>query len=328
VIPVGPGNGNLYAYVNNQPTGFIDPSGREIYDVPGPQSNAAPRLGNPGGGGPAAPRADLGPKVGLDDFNQPDIALPSSIDPSPEALELDDGTDLSLDGDAMSEDTELVLELTETGFDIAGVVDPTPCCDAGGAVCAASRGDIKGAAISVIAMAPYIGDLAKLGKLAKKVKMIERVIERMRDSAAFAERARPLLEKIRKAIPDNLDCYPDWISGPLKSLRDKLDEALTPKKRPGTRGSPDHRADVEGPGADQARELARPGEEVRTERPVQGHPGINRRADNQVVDPEGKTRVVVESERRPDGSYHKKRVEELEGAGIEVHTRPLPPKPN
>ena len=58
------------------------------------------------------------------------------------------------------------------------------------------------------------------------------------------------------------------------------------------------------------------------EKAIKGHTGINRRADNQVIGTDGKTRVVVESERRPGGSYHKKRVQELEAAGIEVHARP------
>jgi len=101
--------------------------------------------------------------------------------------------------------------------------------------------------------------------------------------------------------------------------------AVAPK-RAGTRGRPDHQADVNGPGREQAEREAGPGETVLTERPVQGRPDINRRADNQVVGPDGKTRLVVESERRPTGSYHKKRVKELEGAGIEVQTRTIPRK--
>ena len=100
--------------------------------------------------------------------------------------------------------------------------------------------------------------------------------------------------------------------------------SMQPSKRPGTRGHPDHQADVNGPGRKQAEAQAGPGETVLTERPVQGHPGVNRRADNQVVGADGKTRVVVESERRPNGPYHKKRIEELEGRGIDVQTRPLP----
>jgi len=95
-----------------------------------------------------------------------------------------------------------------------------------------------------------------------------------------------------------------------------------PAKRPGNRGHGDHRADIEGAGNRQAERLKRPGETVDMEKPVKGHPGIRRNADNQIVGTDGKTRVVVESERRPGGSYHKKRVQELEAAGIEVITRP------
>ena len=64
---------------------------------------------------------------------------------------------------------------------------------------------------------------------------------------------------------------------------------------------------------------------MRTEKPIEGHPDINRRADNQIVGADGRTRLTVESERRWNGSYHKDRVKELEEAGIEVQTRFVPP---
>jgi RHS repeat-associated protein len=94
--------------------------------------------------------------------------------------------------------------------------------------------------------------------------------------------------------------------------------------RPGTLGRADHIADVRGPGLAQATALARPGELVLTEQAVRGFPGINRRPDNQIVGLDGRTRVVIESERRPTGSYHQRRVAQLEAAGIEVQTRRLP----
>jgi hypothetical protein len=94
--------------------------------------------------------------------------------------------------------------------------------------------------------------------------------------------------------------------------------------RPGTRGHPDHQADVRGPGRAQAEAQARPGERVETESPVVGHPGVRRNADNQIIGVDGRTRLVVESERRPNGSYHKARVRELEACGIECQTRSLP----
>lgn len=74
-------------------------------------------------------------------------------------------------------------------------------------------------------------------------------------------------------------------------------------------------------GREHADSLAREGEVVLTERRVQGHEGMNRRPDNQVVDETGRTRVVVESERRPNSRYHRRRVQEYEQAGIEVQVR-------
>lgn len=98
-------------------------------------------------------------------------------------------------------------------------------------------------------------------------------------------------------------------------------------RRPGTRGHPDHQADVEGPGRKQAEDQALPGETVLTEEWIRGYPGVRRRADNQVVGVNGRTRLTVESERRPNGSYHQRRVESLEDLDIMVQTRVLPPRP-
>lgn len=96
--------------------------------------------------------------------------------------------------------------------------------------------------------------------------------------------------------------------------------------RPGTRGHPDHQADVRGPGRAQAEAYARAGERVETESPVVGHPGVRRNADNQIIGTDGRTRLVVESERRPNGTYHRERVKQLEGCGIECQTRVVPPR--
>lgn len=102
--------------------------------------------------------------------------------------------------------------------------------------------------------------------------------------------------------------------------------ASTPRprsSRPGSRGGPNHRRDVEGPGRRQAGAQARPGERVETERRVEGHPGLNRRPDNQIIGRDGKTRVAIESEGRPNGPYHRTREAEYRRHGIECQTRPL-----
>jgi RHS repeat-associated protein len=98
----------------------------------------------------------------------------------------------------------------------------------------------------------------------------------------------------------------------------------TPRRPPnpdGSRGGRVHREDVQGPGLEEARRHARPGERVVTEGRVEGHPGVNRRPDNQVIGTDDRTRLVVESERRPNGAYHRDRVAEYGRNGIQCITR-------
>ena len=131
-----------------------------------------------------------------------------------------------------------------------------------------------------------------------------------------------LVDDATKVLQKSTATAADGLSGAQKGAAHVHAPRGPPGKRPGTRGHDDHRADVAGGGRDLAERLKRPGERVETEKPVLGHPGIRRNADNQLVGANDKTRLVVESERRPGGSYHKKRVQELEAAGIEVITRP------
>ena len=96
------------------------------------------------------------------------------------------------------------------------------------------------------------------------------------------------------------------------------------RPRPGSRGAADHQADVRGPGLQQAERQARPGERVADREPVVGHPGLNRRPDNQIVGTDGRTRLAVESERRPNGTYHRTREADYHRCGITCQTRNLP----
>ena len=114
------------------------------------------------------------------------------------------------------------------------------------------------------------------------------------------------------------------VSVQTPSVRIRIGDPVS--SRPGTRGRQDHQDDVRGPGRLQAETEARPGERVLTERRIQGHPGVNRRPDNQVVGTDGRTRLVVESERRPNGAYNQAREEQYRACGIECQTRPLPPE--
>jgi len=134
--------------------------------------------------------------------------------------------------------------------------------------------------------------------------------------------ATELVDDAAKVLRGSTATAADGLSGAQKTLGKVNAPRGPPAKRPGNRGHADHQADVEGGGRRQAEALAGPGERVLREEGVRTDKGIRRRADNQVIGTDGRTRVVVESERRPNGKYHQIRVKELEAAGIEVHTRP------
>jgi hypothetical protein len=137
-------------------------------------------------------------------------------------------TDPALD----AEKTALILDLTQMAFDIAGIIDPTPISDGVSGVISLFRGDWLGAGISVAAMIPYVGDLAKAGKLPKLLKSIERAVEIASKDAKFAEVLRPALDKLKvalDAIP--LDKLPGSIREPLEAMKNKIDEFFSATKK-------------------------------------------------------------------------------------------------
>ena len=123
------------------------------------------------------------------------------------------------------EKAALLLDLGQMVLDIAGIFDPTPISDGISGVMSLFRGDWLGAGISVVGMIPYVGDLAKAGKLPKLLKTIERAVEIASKDAKFAERLAPVLGKLKDAlhaIP--LDELPGAIRRPLESMKNKIDD--------------------------------------------------------------------------------------------------------
>ena len=70
-------------------------------------------------------------------------------------------------GSGSTNGTSLVLDGLQLALSVAGVFDPTPTCDAIDGLISLLRGDYVGAGISALGMLPYVGDAAKLGRLAK-----------------------------------------------------------------------------------------------------------------------------------------------------------------
>ena len=130
-----------------------------------------------------------------------------------------------------AEQKALLLDLTDIGLSVVGIFEPTPFADLAGTGLALSRGEYGGAAISALGMFPYLGDLAKLGKLPKFVKVLGDVVQMAKQSPAFAKAVTPLLEKIKVAL-DNLpiEKLPQKAQDAVKTIKNKIDELFAVTK--------------------------------------------------------------------------------------------------
>jgi|GEM_PF-5087728 len=98
------------------------------------------------------------------------------------------------------EQRELLLDLGQFTLDIVGIFEPTPFADLTNGVISIIRGDYTGAALSGVSMIPYVGDLAKLGKIPKYLDVVRKAIDVARADRKFAELLQPILRKLRWAL--------------------------------------------------------------------------------------------------------------------------------
>jgi hypothetical protein len=134
-------------------------------------------------------------------------------------------SDRSHAGDDAASGT-LLLELAGLALDVAGIFDPTPVSDGASALLSVSQGHWGDAAISVVAMVPYVGDLAKAGKLPRYLRILEHVIERARQSARFAERAEPYVLRLGRV----LDRLPDGTNAIVDTMKRLVREFQAERK--------------------------------------------------------------------------------------------------
>ena len=74
-------------------------------------------------------------------------------------------------------------QLLSAALDIAGIVDPTGALDAINAGLQWSNGNFLGGMVSVMGTIPYIGDVAKAGRISKEIKTISNAIEASQKAA-------------------------------------------------------------------------------------------------------------------------------------------------
>jgi RHS repeat-associated protein len=114
------------------------------------------------------------------------------------------------------------------------------------------------------------------------------------------------------------------ISAAKNAITGVFSKEAAPPNPAGQKGAPDHEAAVKEE-ADKARTAAGPGETVVEGKKIQVE-GSTRRPDVQTVGADGKTKSVVEVERRPNSARNKVREAEYNKLGVPNTTRPLPPK--
>jgi hypothetical protein len=126
-----------------------------------------------------------------------------------------------------SHERELLLDLTQMVLDLTGILDPTPTSDGTNVVISLGRGDWLGAGLSGLGLIPYIGDLAKAGKLGRWAQTLKDTVAQARRNPAFAARVRGLLRSlsnILEQVPDSM--LPAGARAPFLAMRKQLDEAL------------------------------------------------------------------------------------------------------
>lgn len=139
-------------------------------------------------------------------------------------------------------DATLIADLTQMTLDITGIVDPTPISDGSNLVISLGRGvgelfsgnwskagehGLNGV-ISGVGFLPYVGDLAKLGKLGKWAETVTKAVDAAIHNPAARQALEPALKKLHDLIgniPESvMNKLPDEVKSTLEGIKGKLDE--------------------------------------------------------------------------------------------------------
>lgn len=129
----------------------------------------------------------------------------------------------------------LSLDLGQIALDVVGIFEPTPFADLTNAGISVLRGDGFGAITSAAGALPYVGDLAKLGKLGKWAQTVANAVEATLHNPAARRALEPALKKLGaalNAIPDSvMSKLPADAQAKLKGLRAQIDRLASPVAR-------------------------------------------------------------------------------------------------
>jgi Peptidase C39 family len=148
---------------------------------------------------------------------------------APQAAPLErGGSDLS------TQQSNLILDLTQVSLDLIGIVDPTGAADVASGAISLGRGDLLGAGMSALgALLPYAGDLAKLGKLPKLVETLGNVVAMAKQDARFAAAVEPMLTQLKNGLAGasgSFDALPAAARNAIRTVQAKVDEFFATAK--------------------------------------------------------------------------------------------------
>jgi hypothetical protein len=95
-----------------------------------------------------------------------------------------------------AEEREVLLDVGQFALDLIGIVEPTPFADVTSGVISIGRGNWFAAAVSSLAIIPYVGDLAKVARLPACLASVRRAI----DLAGRSERMRTALAPVLASL--------------------------------------------------------------------------------------------------------------------------------
>jgi len=186
---------------------------------------------------------------------------------------------------------QIGAELFEMALDLAGIVDPTPFCDGMSSLLAVSQGRWLDAAMSGAGMLPYIGDLAKGGKLPRYLRTFDRVAAVMERS----QRARQMLQAPLEKLQVALSWLPSRGSVLIASLKQRIRNLMPHRPR--------KRRRVALPDVSRQFEFPRPKEwEDYIERTAKGRLGVPDRV--KVHDQKSKTHKPINVDFKGDDAGH------------------------
>ena len=162
------------------------------------------------------------PRGSIDQFTRQPVSRPGTI-----GLE----NDSSSDREREIEKNEIALDLCQLILDITGIIDPTPVSDGTNALVSLTRGKWVDAVISAVSIVPYVGDLAKLGKLPRYLNSIRKAIRIAKADAKWSMVLRKLFIQLKKMIDQlyelGADKLPDNTNSTLKQIKREIDDFLS-----------------------------------------------------------------------------------------------------